>query len=502
MNLEEQIGALEQIDAALANGKPGGIHELHKFLVDSELKLLLEMNPDSGLPAPDGGDAEFGAMLWLLRNSGEEFERLLEQEKWVQLAYGILMHELPASNGDDVFSHFKDDSYVASDGTLYGVEKYEQLDPLWLLSLLNYVVNLLFPESVVHPFPGFTEQGVTPIQPVALTSKVPGNGKEGLSIGILGDWGAGFYSESFGGAEVACPAKRVTQDLVTHSMDYLIHLGDVYYAGTDGRPPAHEEQKNFLDVWPDQGEGRNFTINSNHEMYGAAHGFFNVALASENCSYFKAQKGFSVFALTYGNWLLLGLDSAYFSDKANGLHMYMEGALSAPNSQADDRFAQLDMVKKICAEHSGPVMVMTHHNPCDTVTAKTNLLYTQLVGLLGREPTLWYWGHVHNAIVYNKLNHGPGNFAGALGRCCGHGAVPFGKAWGLEAPDVKSNIAYFVTNHDDALPTDNPRVKNGYAIINLKNDGFTESFYEVGDPNNPAYTKTWTIDPATNLAVV
>jgi hypothetical protein len=57
---------------------------------------------------------------------------------------------------------------------------------------------------------------------------------------------------------------------------------------------------------------------------------------------------------------------------------------------------------------------------------------------------------------------------------------------------VKDNIAYYAHCHDSEFAGDVPRMKNGYALVTLHNDGgFTESFYEVGDTENPASSKRW-----------
>ena len=80
--------------------------------------------------------------------------------------------------------------------------------------------------------------------------------------------------------------------------DYIVHLGDVYYAGTTG-----EESGNFVDLWPKAyASGNSFTLNSNHEMYYGANGYFKTALGSG--APFAHQKNTSYFALTYGDWVV------------------------------------------------------------------------------------------------------------------------------------------------------------------------------------------------------
>jgi len=97
------------------------------------------------------------------------------------------------------------------------------------------------------------------------------------------DWGTGLTESDL-----------VMARLTTHNPAYLIHLGDVYYAGTK----KEERGPFFLAHWPTTPEGRSFTLNSNHEMYSGGHGYFNVALADTR---FKAQCGTSYFRVGDGS---------------------------------------------------------------------------------------------------------------------------------------------------------------------------------------------------------
>jgi hypothetical protein len=338
--------------------------------------------------------------------------------------------------------------------------------------------------------------------PIAMTPR-SGSGNADPVIAILGDWGTGSYQEPQK-ATLSCPADRVKAQLTAPSspkLDYLVHLGDVYYAGTDLlRDPPGEEMNNFISLWPGQAvgvsAGRNFTLNSNHEMYGGANGYFGEALKAAT---FSAQQGMSYFALTYGKWLVLGLDSAFYSDQGNATpekpyHFYMAGALGSPALQQ-----QITWLEQFRG-WPGPIMVMTHHTGCDLTGSNVNLLFTQVSDALQVPPALWYWGHLHNGIVYdNMFDAATRRRFVTKGRCCGHAAIPFGNGWGLEDGQGKNlgNILYHARSPDTALPGTtgldpvNPRVRNGYALVTLREDGgFTESFYEVDTPQ-PVWTMTW-----------
>ena len=109
-------------------------------------------------------------------------------------------------------------------------------------------------------------------------------------IALLGDWGTGLY----GAPEIANAVRRDPDPFVM-----LLHLGDVYYSGTDT-----EVQQRFLDVWPSRSGAVNRALNSNHEMYSGGDGYFGRTLPkfAQEASYFAHQNQ---------HWTLIGLDVAY-----------------------------------------------------------------------------------------------------------------------------------------------------------------------------------------------
>lgn len=453
-----------------------------QYLTDCEdqaLALITYLkNPNEPPPqVPEKGSIEFGFVLYWIHHPPLDIQEWLNKHPVLKTILQILQKEAPPtrinqSEYEMVIHKIETTSVPWDDGTLIGTKKYEQLDPLWMLAALNYAINLVDPGSLAS-FPNkAVYQGTL--------SRKPGRTGDPV-IGIIGDWGTGFYQEENG---IDCSAKRVIEAIQQHELDYLVHLGDVYYSGTYWRPIPGEEEAHFLNIWPDQGFGRNFTLNSNHEMTGDDHGYFDQALGTS--SPFRHQNGMSYFSLKYGSWLILGLDSAYYSDKQNGDKLYMDGAIGT------NIFNQQIQWLNQFREHPGKVMILSHHNACDVTTAFTNLLFNQVHSALGKMPDLWYWGHVHNGIVYQQLFLGNSMvYIPTKGRCCGHASIPFGNGWGLEN---NSNINYYAHTHDDLLPANSPRVKNGYALVTLHPDGgFTEAFYETGK-SSAVWMKKWSAD--------
>ena len=104
---------------------------------------------------------------------------------------------------------------------------------------------------------------------------------------LFSDWGTGLYG-----------AQPIAETIAQRSdLDYVVHLGDVYYAGT-----PKEVANRFLALWPQVEGATKLALNSNHEMYSGGHAYFEQTLPA------FGQKS-SYFALQNDHWLVVGLDT-------------------------------------------------------------------------------------------------------------------------------------------------------------------------------------------------
>jgi hypothetical protein len=141
--------------------------------------------------------------------------------------------------------------------------------------------------------------------------------------------------------------------------DLTIHLGDVYYSGT-----GDQEQHEFVNLWP-KGSIGSLALNSNHEMCSGAKPYFQAIAGSP----FGLQNGCSYFALENSNWVIVGLDSAYFSPEGG---FYMDGSLG-PAGGTQVMFLE-DQVAK-----GKKVIVLTHHNGLSEDGLSTTNLWPQVM---------------------------------------------------------------------------------------------------------------------------
>jgi len=130
--------------------------------------------------------------------------------------------------------------------------------------------------------------------------------------------------------------------------------------------------------------------------------------------------------------------------------LYMDGAIH----NGAEGMEQVKFLQKNAAIKGKQLLLLTHHNGIEYNGSSINkTLWNQVVkeALEGKTPDAWYWGHVHNGIVYEdslEVLKGVTSINGKppLLRCCGHASMPYGKGTGLFNEDTGENnpgIIYF-----------------------------------------------------------
>jgi hypothetical protein len=423
----------------------GEISRLGVFLQACETRLIKLMNgehPSENEP----GITQYGLALYILDTSHPILSRLLGFPK-SQITPALLKQWEAAIGGGGV------DDY---EGSLIAIGKYEQLDAGWVTALIYYIALKV----------GVRE--VSSLAPFGTTPATVSPSGDTIKIAIVGDWGTGPWTDG----NIEYPALQVIDQVKQLTPDYTIHLGDVYYAGTAGFLDSDEEVSNFLNNWVAGSQG-SFMLNSNHEMYSGAQGYFGKGLKA---GVFALQQGTSYFAIQTDNWIVIGLDTAYYDESP----LFLNGALTDSD--------QINFIKGLNTSNK-KVIVLTHHNPTNIegtgTTSGTNqlTLWNDLTAALGKPPDIWYWGHIHNGIVYSDTSF-PAQ-QGTMARCAGHGAIPFGVAYGLQNPDGsnKPSIEYFShellsSAYETTDAQQSNRVMNGFAMLTLSPDSISEEFID------------------------
>jgi Calcineurin-like phosphoesterase len=338
-----------------------------------------------------------------------------------------------------------------------GFGQYHAGDPKWTESLLEYYETALLIDSGHRPvnFPTHKQRGIAGVQKLVASQPI--------TIAIAGDWGSGDIDER------PSPAAAIAGHIGDRRHNYTIHLGDVYYAGL-----VNEERDNFLNQWP-SGKDGTYTLNSNHEMYCGGKGYFDFLLADPK---FKSQQELSYFALNNENWLIIGLDTAFFAYHQSLL--YEQGSLSDPRER--DGTIQIEWMSELLKQNAGKrVILLTHHDgfDVDPLTGAVTLkpLYQVVIQhLKDVRDFFWYWGHVHTGIAYKQIILNQNSTFSA--RCVGHGAIPyepFPKDFTrLGNQDVR--VLWAETRPaNNAKPA---RAFNGFLLLTLTGADLREEFYD------------------------
>lgn len=321
---------------------------------------------------------------------------------------------------------------------LVGTQPYEELDPGWAQSLYNRLI------SQRVPFPSHLQRNLNPCLQIS----------DNVKIAIAGDWGTGNASSLNIGSRI--------RDL---KADHTIHLGDVYYSGTDD-----EENNKFIGQWPAgvNESAPSFALNGNHEMYSGGEGYFLEVLMD---SQFIAQQGLSYFALTNSNWIIFGLDTAYNAESFT----YQKGNLDTM------QLAWLRATATTARAAGKRVIVLTHHHGIDlnpdpaskSITFQSPL-WDQVTQALDGGPDYWYWGHVHAAIGYAPIVINSGRSVRA--RCVGHGGVPYAPYDAASSYGNGSMSVEFTETESAEDPNEERRALNGFMLLTFDGSSLREEF--------------------------
>ena len=196
-------------------------------------KIIPEYRPKS---PPDGypeGVIELGPFLyWITTSSPPSSWSRKYKLIWYVLQAAIIVLVDKSAIDESLYDDFK--GYIgntgipAKDGTLYGYDKYQQLDKHWAEAAVHYLYYKTHHKKIAQ----FNCDAPIPIT-------LSGASDSKVRIAVIGDWGTGRYDPGQPADKqdgtVDGPALDIMNAIACSSIDpdYIIHLGDVYYAGTD-----------------------------------------------------------------------------------------------------------------------------------------------------------------------------------------------------------------------------------------------------------------------------
>jgi hypothetical protein len=279
-------------------------------------------------------------------------------------------------------------------------------------------------------------------------------------LAIIGDWGTGDKV-----------AINVLQQVAALQPEVLIHLGDVYYAGTH-----NEEQTNFLDICR-QVLGNDiliFSMCGNHDMYSGGQGYYwLVDQIGQQASYFCLQNA---------SWQFLAMDTGHNDNNPMTVATNMTKLVTF-GTWAEENWL-LDKINLAGANQK--TVLLSHHqlfSPFGSVGSINGQGYAYNPNLRATfqavmsRITLWFWGHEHTLAIFDPY------MGLQRGRCIGASAVPvftdqqsYSNAGGLETygglplPTWKTNCQLGSTDGD---------YNNCFAMMTLTGTSATVDYYQV-----------------------
>jgi Calcineurin-like phosphoesterase len=279
-------------------------------------------------------------------------------------------------------------------------------------------------------------------------------------IAIIGDWGTGDPV-----------AINLLQELNNLKPEVLIHLGDVYYAGTH-----NEEQTNFLDLCR-QVLGNNvpiFSLCGNHDMYSGGQGYYwMVDQIGQQASYFCLQNS---------NWRFLAMDTGHNDNNpitvaSNMTKLVNFGTWSEANWILDKINLAGPNQKTVLLSHHqlfsafGSVGKVDGHD----YAYNPNLRAT-FQGVMSKI-ACWFWGHEHTLAIFDPY------MGLQRGRCVGASAVPvftdqqsYTKAGGLV---TYGGLPLPTWNSQSQLGNNGESYNNCFAMMTLNGASATVDYYQV-----------------------
>jgi hypothetical protein len=303
--------------------------------------------------------------------------------------------------------------------------------------------------------------------------------KKDARIGLIGDWGTG-----------AAPAQRVLQQLKQQNPDILIHLGDIYYSGTEEECLTNFESIVNRVFNRPASKLPVYTLSGNHDMYCGGVGYYglirrlNAGINGPNGMSMIQPASFFCLRAEDDSWQLLVMDT--------GRHDYSPFSVTDVVTFVEP--AEQDWLVRRMQEFSGKTILLSHHQlfsafsqigtrgangRFNAVNPKLRATYAALTHN-GKSIAAWFWGHEHNLCIYEP-------YAGlARGRCLGHSAIPvfvddtpYEILAGLQNPPrivantMLSKVGQFYTH--------------GFAVLSLGSSGVaTAEYFE--DLNDAAHS--------------
>ena len=329
--------------------------------------------------------------------------------------------------------------------------KFGNCDPKWSEVIENYVRNRVAAQHI--PYRPYNAIGDYVIE-----DGLP----EKALVALLADWGTGEDG-----------AKKMLTRIAARNPDVVVHLGDIYYSGTE-----HEFQNYFYAIWQQTfglpklnwntrakgpaSKPATFTLAGNHDMYaGGAPYYTTIDMLGQPASY---------FCLRNDAWQFIALDTGlHDSDPIDaGSATYLEDAEVA---WLKDKIATKGGRKTVLLSHH---QLFTGYQEEAIGGQPVNQKLLQQVEEVLPQLDVWFWGHEHNLTIFDE-------YLGVLGRCIGHAAFPVPTSQPLTRNSVPVRLTLTANPGEAFFP-------HGYVMMQLDGANASATYFQY-DPDTDTETQ-------------
>ncbi len=385
-------------------------------------------------------------------------------EKQVEFRGSDRLLDMPSSMGP---SHARTQSELLEETDRPGKRTFHKAKDYLKIQVVLWIWHYLKSRfGGKHEFafykPGDADRGIYPLSSALDESRSDAP----LKVSLAGDWASGTRD-----------AQEIAQAIEAGNPDFTIHLGDIYYVGT--KKEVRENMLGGKTLWP-MGRLGGFALNANHEMYARGKAYFKhllprLGLRAPADTTPQGQKA-SFFCLRNDHWLIIGLDTGYYSVGTPVLEKIFKPSGKLHRKQME--WLRNDV--RLQEDRQRGVILVSHHQYYSQFEAYYERPARQLSRLLDR-PVLWFWGHEHRLAIYGQHATRKGVLA-AYGRCLGHGGLPIEDIGDEPENDRKHQVGlvlYDRRRQREIGYRDTPVGYNGYANLIFEGDRLTVEYWDT-----------------------
>ena len=326
----------------------------------------------------------------------------------------------------------------------------------WITNRLKTLGSKRF---AFDPYPATGEQGK-----YDLSSLLAADGS--IRIALAGDWGTG--------TDVA---QQVANSMVSTNPELTVHLGDIYFVGTENevRENCLGVNGSYQGVFWRRGSKGSFALSGNHEMYSGGNPYFNDFLPTLGIPSSQDEKQLrSYFCLEAPAWRIVAVDTGYNSDTIGG-----DCALEKP---------LLDWLQNVVdpINKPKPTVLLSHHQWFSGFgDGNYPKPAQQLAAFFKNQQVIWLWGHEHRLAIFYPYQSSRDHSLSCFARCIGHGGMPLeiaSSAYPNE--DDPQRVEYWDSPdvHPERfrkLPDGTVVGTNGYALMTIQGSTLSLEYFDA-----------------------